>query len=168
VQPIKITNIYNLVLRHESDRPINRSLVMVIHHLNRWIEILLLEKSMYRIELLIEIDGSKSADHFFQRLFSSSCEAVQSVRARKLILRRRLDTGLPDFSWYNKPKHDKIYQMNTRCTKWIQDLPNDRKIHIPNGPKIYLKCQFQGLSNYTKIWNWVWKCTIWQPWLDNG
>jgi hypothetical protein len=31
--------------------------------------------------------------------------------------------GLPDFSWYNKPKHEKIYQMTTNDTKLLQTLP---------------------------------------------
>jgi hypothetical protein len=26
--------------------------------------------------------------------------------------------GLPDFSWYMIPKLDKMYRMNTKCTKW--------------------------------------------------
>jgi hypothetical protein len=27
------------------------------------------------------------------------------------------DTGLPDFSWYMIPKPEKMYQINTKCTK---------------------------------------------------
>jgi hypothetical protein len=42
-------------------------------------------------------------------------------------------TGLPDFSWYNKPKRGKIYQMTTKCNKWPLNLPIGSKIyhHIP-------------------------------------
>jgi hypothetical protein len=32
---------------------------------------------------------------------------------------------LPDFSWYNKPKREKIYQITM---KWPQNIPNSRKI----------------------------------------
>jgi hypothetical protein len=28
------------------------------------------------------------------------------------------EPGLPDFSWYMIPKPQKMYQMNTKCTKW--------------------------------------------------
>jgi hypothetical protein len=27
-------------------------------------------------------------------------------------------TGLPDFPWYVIPKREKMYKMNTKCTKW--------------------------------------------------
>jgi hypothetical protein len=27
-------------------------------------------------------------------------------------------SGLPDFSWCMMPKPEKMYQMNTKCTKW--------------------------------------------------
>jgi hypothetical protein len=27
--------------------------------------------------------------------------------------------GLPDFSWCMIPKPEKMYQMNTKCTKWL-------------------------------------------------
>jgi hypothetical protein len=36
--------------------------------------------------------------------------------------------GLPDFSWYTVPKPEKMYQMNTKCTKWSLNIPNIRKI----------------------------------------
>jgi hypothetical protein len=29
-----------------------------------------------------------------------------------------IEAGLPDFSWYMIPKPEKMYQMNTKCTKW--------------------------------------------------
>jgi hypothetical protein len=28
------------------------------------------------------------------------------------------ESGLPDFSWYMIPKPEKMYQMNSKCTKW--------------------------------------------------
>jgi hypothetical protein len=38
-------------------------------------------------------------------------------------------TGLPNFSWYNKPKRGKIYQMTTKCNKWPLNLPIGSKIY---------------------------------------
>jgi hypothetical protein len=35
---------------------------------------------------------------------------------------------LPDFSWYMIPKPEKMYQMNTKCTKWSQNTLNIHKI----------------------------------------
>jgi hypothetical protein len=41
------------------------------------------------------------------------------------------EQGLPDFSWFNIPKREKIYQitakntqMGTKYTKWPQNIPN--------------------------------------------
>jgi hypothetical protein len=31
-------------------------------------------------------------------------------------------TGLPDFSWCNKPKWGKIYQMTIKYTDWSQSI----------------------------------------------
>jgi hypothetical protein len=46
-----------------------------------------------------------------------------------LILHKHdLGTGLPDFYWYSIPKTGKMYQMNTKFTKWPQNLPNLSKI----------------------------------------
>jgi hypothetical protein len=36
-------------------------------------------------------------------------------------------SGLPDFSWYNKPKREKMYQNGGKYTK-SQNMPNGRKI----------------------------------------
>jgi hypothetical protein len=58
-------------------------------------------------------------------------------------------SGLPDFSWYNIPKPEKIcryiykmYQMATKYTKCQQNIPNGNKIYqmavnILNGHKMY-------------------------------
>jgi hypothetical protein len=32
-------------------------------------------------------------------------------------------SGLPDFSWYMIPKPEKMYQMNTECTKMVIKYP---------------------------------------------
>jgi protoporphyrinogen oxidase len=37
-------------------------------------------------------------------------------------------SGLPDFSWYNIPKWEKIYQITIKYTKWTQYTPNGSKI----------------------------------------
>jgi hypothetical protein len=34
---------------------------------------------------------------------------------------------LPDFSLYNIPKQEKMYQTNSKYTKWPQNIPNGRK-----------------------------------------
>jgi hypothetical protein len=37
-------------------------------------------------------------------------------------------SGLPDFSWYMIPKPKKMYQMNTKCTKWSKNIQNVSQI----------------------------------------
>jgi hypothetical protein len=32
--------------------------------------------------------------------------------------------GLPDFSWNIIPKPEKMYRMNSKCTKWPLNIPN--------------------------------------------
>jgi hypothetical protein len=34
---------------------------------------------------------------------------------------------LSDFSWYNIPKREKIYQKTIKFTKWRQNVPNGQK-----------------------------------------
>jgi hypothetical protein len=63
----------------------------------------------------------------------------------------RYAEGLPDFSCYNIPKREinipnnqKMYQINTKCTKkytkWPQNMPNGNKIdqhlQLQNPPKL--------------------------------
>jgi hypothetical protein len=36
--------------------------------------------------------------------------------------------GLPDFSWLNIPKREKMYQITIKYTQWLQNKPNGRKI----------------------------------------
>jgi hypothetical protein len=35
--------------------------------------------------------------------------------------------GLPDFSWCMIPKPEKMYQINTKCSKWSKNIPNVHK-----------------------------------------
>jgi hypothetical protein len=58
-----------------------------------------------------------------------------SVPLKELVERQtpRMETGgcqpgLPDFYWYMIPKPGKVYQMNTKCTKCTQNVPNGHKI----------------------------------------
>jgi hypothetical protein len=44
---------------------------------------------------------------------------------------------LPDFSWYNLPTREKIYQMTTKC--------------IPNGHKMYQHLSLQDPPKFTQI-----------------
>jgi hypothetical protein len=62
------------------------------------------------------------------------------------ILRSSFRPGLPDFSWYRKPKMKKITKLTTKCTKRPLNTPNGLK--IPNGHKMYQNLPFQGLKSY--------------------
>jgi hypothetical protein len=42
------------------------------------------------------------------------------------------EPGLPDYSWYNKPKRGKIYQSTTNCPKWPQNTQNGLKFYQMN------------------------------------
>jgi hypothetical protein len=70
--------------------------------------------------------------------------------------------GLPDFSWYIIPKRGKMYQMNTKCTEWLKNIPNGCKIFqiAINYINIF---QSRALQNLPKVGFLVWKETIWQP-----
>jgi hypothetical protein len=37
--------------------------------------------------------------------------------------------GLPDFSCYNIPKWERIYQITRKYTKWPENMANGRKIY---------------------------------------
>jgi hypothetical protein len=57
--------------------------------------------------------------------------------------------GLPDFSWYSKPKREKIYQTghkNTKCNKIYQNSHKNTKCH-----KRYQKYPSKGLPKCTKF-----------------
>jgi hypothetical protein len=56
--------------------------------------------------------------------------------------------------------------MTTNYTKWPQIIPNGRKIHIPNGHKIYQHFPTQGPPKFTLFEIFVLKKTIWQPCLS--
>jgi hypothetical protein len=69
---------------------------------------------------------------------------------------------LPDFSWSMIPKPEKMYQMNTKCPKWSQSIPNGHKVSkmsvkYSKGIKISI---FSNLSPY-KIY------PKWDFWLEN-
>jgi hypothetical protein len=53
--------------------------------------------------------------------------------------------GLPDFSWCMIPKPGKMYQMNTKCTKWTQNVPNGHTIFQ------YVSKIFQMVIKYINI-----------------
>jgi hypothetical protein len=58
-------------------------------------------------------------------------------------------------------KPDKTYQMNTKCTKWSQNIPNVYEI-FQMAIK-YNILQSKALQNLHKLGFLVWKLTIWQP-----
>jgi hypothetical protein len=70
--------------------------------------------------------------------------------------------GLPDYSWYMIPKPEKIYQMNTKCAKWLQTIPNVCKI-IQMGIKYIKIFQSEALQIYPNWDFWFENKTIWQP-----
>jgi hypothetical protein len=43
--------------------------------------------------------------------------------------------------------------MTAKYTKRPQNIPNDHKVHIPNGHEINQKIPFQGIPKFTKIMN---------------
>jgi hypothetical protein len=53
--------------------------------------------------------------------------------------------GLPDFSWCMIPKPGKMYQMNTKYTKWTQNVPNGHTIFQ------YVSKIFQMVIKYINI-----------------
>jgi hypothetical protein len=64
-----------------------------------------------------------SPGHPFSEAHSSRHFSIVAIRYR---VQRR--PGLPDFSWYMIPKPEKMYQKDSKCTKWIQNVPNGHKI----------------------------------------
>jgi hypothetical protein len=68
---------------------------------------------------------------------------------------------LPDFSWYNRPKRGKIYQITIKYTKWPLNVRNGGKYIGPNGHKIYQLLPSQDPPKFTQIG--IWKYAIWQP-----
>jgi hypothetical protein len=70
--------------------------------------------------------------------------------------------GLPDFSWCMIPKPEKMYQMNTNCTKWSWGIPNVRTI-FHTALKFINIFQSKALQNLLRLGFLVWKQTIWQP-----
>jgi hypothetical protein len=61
--------------------------------------------------------------------------------------------GLPDFSWYNKPKREKIYLVTMKYTKWPQNIPNGTKIDQMVMVIKYTKLQLQDPPKFTKFTN---------------
>jgi hypothetical protein len=57
--------------------------------------------------------------------------------------RLQSQSGLPDFSWYNIPKWEKLQQVTFKYTKWPQN--------IPNGHKIYQHLSLQDPPKFTQI-----------------
>jgi hypothetical protein len=62
---------------------------------------------------------------------------------------------MPDFSWCNIPRRDKIYQMTVKNTKLPQITPND--LNIPNDRKEYM----QDPPKFTQVG--IFGSKIWQP-----
>jgi hypothetical protein len=56
-----------------------------------------------------------------------------------------------------------MYQMNTKCAEWSQNIPNIHKI-FQTAIKYVSIFQSEALEFFLKIGFLVWKQTIWQPW----
>jgi hypothetical protein len=78
---------------------------------------LLLFKRLYR----------KDEVHFFADRMSTFLSQVS----------RKSRPGMPDFPQCMIPRLEKMYQTNTKCTKWSWNFTNGRICNIPNGHKIY-------------------------------
>jgi hypothetical protein len=74
----------------------------------------------------------------------------------------RSTAGLPDFSWFNIPKWEKIYQMTIQYTRWPQNIPDCRKIDQVS-IKFTSIFHYKTLQNSPKFGFLVWKYTIWHP-----
>jgi hypothetical protein len=71
-------------------------------------------------------------------------------------------SGLPDFSWFMTPKQEKMYQINTQCPTWSDNIPDVQKIFRMSIKYINL-FQSENLENFPKLGFLVWKQNIWQP-----
>jgi hypothetical protein len=63
---------------------------------------------------------------------------------------------LPDFSWYVTPKQVKMYQMNTKCSKWSYNIPKVCKI-FQMAIKYINIFKSTALQNFPKLGFLVWK-----------
>jgi hypothetical protein len=66
------------------------------------------------------------------------------------------------FFWCAIPKPEKMYPMNTKCTKRSWNIPSDSKI-IQMAINLINSFQSKALKHLPKLGFWVWKQTIWQP-----
>jgi hypothetical protein len=67
--------------------------------------------------------------------------------------------GLPDFSWDNIPKEEKIQQTSTKYTKFPQNTPNDR-LMTAKCNNIFHSKVFQNIPKFVIFGNE----NIWQTW----
>jgi hypothetical protein len=77
---------------------------------------------------------------------------------------RPFQSGLPDFSSYNIPKREKIYQITIKYTEWPHITQNSRK--RLNGHTIYQHLHCKTLEKFPKFVFFVWNYAIWQPWFQ--
>jgi hypothetical protein len=66
-------------------------------------------------------------------------------------LNRYLLPGLPDFSWYNKPEREIIYQNGHNKYLMIMKYTKMAIHRIPNAHQLHQNVPFQGLPKYTTI-----------------
>jgi hypothetical protein len=66
---------------------------------------------------------------------------------------------LPDSSWYNKPKHTKMYQKSIKCTK--------SPLTVPNSSTCSINCSFNYFLSHCKYWKMC--CDLWRfKWFRAG
>jgi hypothetical protein len=92
--------------------------------------------------------------------FLPNCEISPSPHT--LFNNFALHPGLPDYSWYMIPKQEKMYQMNTKRTKWSYNIPNALKMS-----QIAIKYinifPSKALQNSPNLEFWVWKDSSGNP-----
>jgi hypothetical protein len=65
--------------------------------------------------------GSEEKTAAFMKRAQIVCEFYEVEIIKKIVsssTKYVWIAGLPDFSWCMIPKPEKMYQMNTKCTKW--------------------------------------------------
>jgi hypothetical protein len=101
--------------------------------------------------------------HFFRRFFGENIlKIIASVpewllefasakqRRRSVCVKMACRSGLPDFSWHNVPKWEKIYRNTTKYTKWSKNIPK-WSYNKPNIQKIYNTVHFKTLQYLPKL-----------------
>jgi hypothetical protein len=112
---------------------------------------------------LMKHDRRCSAEAKFGEKIAFYCRRTICCHSWSRIERRRAGIRVARFFLVHDTKTGKMYQMNTKCTKWSKNIPTVCKIF-----QMAIKCinifQSRALQNLPKLGFWARKETIWQPW----